>query len=67
MKDENGQYIAKTGNEFGSVTGRPRRCGWLDMAALRRSIQLNSFTGLCVTKLDVLDGLDVVKYAPVTA
>jgi adenylosuccinate synthase len=61
LKDEVGQYIAKTGNEFGSVTGRPRRCGWLDIAALRRSIQLNSFTGLCVTKLDVLDGLEVVK------
>lgn len=61
LNDEIGQYIAKKGNEFGSVTGRPRRCGWLDMAALRRSIQLNSFTGLCVTKLDVLDGLDTVK------
>ncbi len=61
LTDEVGQYLATKGNEFGSVTGRPRRCGWLDMAALRRSIQLNSFTGLCVTKLDVLDGLDVVK------
>lgn len=61
LKDEVGQYIAKKGNEFGSVTGRPRRCGWLDIAALRRSHQLNSFTGLCVTKLDVLDGLETVK------
>ena len=61
LKDEVGEYLAKKGNEFGSVTGRPRRCGWLDMAALRRSIQLNSFTGLCVTKLDVLDGLKIVK------
>lgn len=61
LTDETGQYLAKKGNEFGSVTGRPRRCGWLDMAALRRSIQLNSFTGLCVTKLDVLDGLETIK------
>ena len=41
-----GKHLAKRGNEFGSVTGRPRRCGWLDMVALRRSIQLNSFSGL---------------------
>ena len=61
LKDATGDYLAKQGNEFGSVTGRARRCGWLDMAALRRSIQLNSFTGLCVTKLDVLDGLETVK------
>lgn len=61
LKDETGQYLAKQGNEFGSVTGRPRRCGWLDMAALRLAIQLNSFSGLCVTKLDVLDGLKTVK------
>tara|TARA_R110000868_G_scaffold3523_11_gene22377 strand:+ start:118 stop:1452 length:1335 start_codon:yes stop_codon:yes gene_type:complete len=61
LKDETGAFLAKQGNEFGSVTGRARRCGWLDMAALRRSIQLNSFTGLCVTKLDVLDGMDTVK------
>lgn len=61
LKDDMGALLAKKGNEFGSVTGRPRRCGWLDIAALRRSIQLNSFTGLCVTKLDVLDGLDTVK------
>ena len=61
LTDDIGQYIAKQGNEFGSVTGRPRRCGWLDMVALRRSIQLNSFSGLCVTKLDVLDGIKTVK------
>lgn len=61
LTDEVGQYLAKQGNEFGSVTGRPRRCGWLDMVALRRSIQLNSFSGLCITKLDVLDGLETVK------
>lgn len=61
LQDETGAYLAKQGNEFGSVTGRPRRCGWLDMVALRRSIELNGFTGLCVTKLDVMDGLETVK------
>lgn len=61
LTDDVGKHLATKGNEFGSVTGRPRRCGWLDMAALRRSIQLNSFSGLCVTKLDVLDGLETVK------
>ncbi|WP_148338154.1 adenylosuccinate synthase [Aquicella siphonis] len=61
LKDETGKQLASRGNEFGSVTGRPRRCGWLDIAALRRSIQLNGFSGLCVTKLDVLDGLQTVK------
>lgn len=61
LHDEIGQFLAKQGNEFGSVTGRPRRCGWLDMVALRRSIELNGFTGLCITKLDVMDGLETVK------
>jgi adenylosuccinate synthase len=61
LHDEIGKYLAERGNEFGSVTGRPRRCGWLDMVILRRSIQLNSFSGLCVTKLDVLDGLETVR------
>lgn len=61
LKDEVGEHLSKKGNEFGSVTGRPRRCGWLDIAALRRSILLNSFSGLCITKLDVLDGLPTVK------
>jgi len=59
--DEVGAHLAKVGNEFGSVTGRPRRCGWFDAVAMRRSIQLNGVSGLCVTKLDVLDGLPVVK------
>lgn len=59
--DETGRHLATRGNEFGSVTGRPRRCGWFDAAALKRSIQLNGVTGLCITKLDVLDGLDVIK------
>lgn len=61
LHDEIGKGIAQRGNEFGSVTGRPRRCGWLDMVIMQRSNQLNSFSGLCVTKLDVLDGLDVVR------
>jgi adenylosuccinate synthase len=59
--DEIGKHLASKGNEFGSVTGRPRRCGWFDAVAMRRSIQLNGVTGLCVTKLDVLDGLATVK------
>ena len=61
LMDDTGALLAKNGNEFGSVTGRPRRCGWLDMVALRRSIQLNGFTGLCITKLDVMDGLEEIK------
>jgi adenylosuccinate synthase len=61
LTDEIGKQLAQRGNEFGSVTGRPRRCGWLDMVILRRSIQLNSFSGFCITKLDVLDGLETVR------
>ncbi len=60
LKDDIGKRIAERGREFGSVTGRPRRCGWLDIVALRRAIQLNSLSGLCVTKLDVLDGLETI-------
>jgi adenylosuccinate synthase len=56
-----GAHLARRGNEFGSVTGRPRRCGWFDAAALRRSIQINGVSGLCITKLDVLDGLQEIK------
>ncbi len=56
-----GVTLANVGKEFGSVTGRPRRTGWLDAAALRRSIQINGVSGLCMTKLDVLDGMDEVK------
>ncbi len=61
LMDETGDYLRNKGHEFGSVTGRPRRCGWFDAAALRRSAQLNGLTGLCITKLDVLDGLDTVR------
>ncbi|HLB43605.1 MAG TPA: adenylosuccinate synthase [Gammaproteobacteria bacterium] len=61
LKDDIAKHLSTHGNEFGSVTGRLRRCGWLDMVALRRAIQLNSFSGLCITKLDVLDGLSIIK------
>jgi adenylosuccinate synthase len=61
--DEMGGYLAKRGHEFGSTTGRPRRCGWFDAVALRRAIHLNSLSGLCITKLDVLDGLDTIRIA----
>ena len=61
LLDAAGEDLRTKGNEFGSVTGRPRRCGWFDAAALRRSVQINGTTGLCITKLDVLDGLRVVK------
>jgi len=61
LLDETGTRLATVGKEFGSVTGRPRRCGWFDGAALRRSVRLNGISGLCITKLDVLDGLPVLK------
>ena len=61
LEDDIGKHLAKRGNEFGSVTGRPRRCGWLDAAALKRSIQINGISGLCVTKLDVLDGINTLR------
>ena len=59
--DPIGAGLAKRGNEFGSTTGRARRCGWFDAAALKRSIQINGVSGLCITKLDVMDGMDVVR------
>ncbi len=58
--DEVGQHLADKGHEFGATTGRARRCGWLDGVSLRRAQQLNSISGLCLTKLDVLDGLDSI-------
>ena len=61
LEDETGQLIREKGKEFGTVTGRPRRCGWFDAVAARRSIFNNSVSGLCVTKLDVLDGMDIVR------
>ncbi len=60
-QDETGKLIAQEGKEFGSVTGRPRRTGWIDIPALRRAIQINGINGLCLTKLDVLDKLAEVK------
>lgn len=59
--NEIGQYLADKGHEVGATTGRGRRCGWLDMVALKRACWINSITGLCLTKLDVLDGLDTIR------
>ena len=59
--DDVGSRLAERGNEFGSTTGRPRRCGWFDAVALRQAVQINSISGLCLTKLDVLDGLESIR------
>ena len=59
--DPVGKHMATKGHEFGATTGRARRCGWFDAAALKRSIQINGVSGLCVTKLDVLDGVEELK------
>jgi adenylosuccinate synthase len=56
-----GHHLSTVGQERGTVTGRPRRCGWLDAAALKRSIIINGISGLCITKLDVLDSLPEIK------
>ena len=61
LEDDVGRHLAERGHEFGSVTGRPRRVGGFDAAALKRSIQLNGVSGLCVTKLDVLDGVESLR------
>jgi adenylosuccinate synthase len=61
LTDETGAVLGARGNEFGSVTGRARRCGWIDVPALRRSFQLNGVDGQCITKLDVLDALPEVR------
>ena len=61
LDDGTGELLRSRGQEFGATTGRPRRCGWFDAAALRRSIQINGVSGLCVTKLDVLDGMEKIK------
>jgi len=63
LDDEVGEHLRVKGNEYGSVTGRPRRCGWFDAAAMKRAVQLNGLSGICVTKLDVLDGLDTIRVA----
>lgn len=59
--DEIGEYLGQKGNEFGATTGRRRRTGWLDIVAVRRAVQINSLSGFCLTKLDVLDGLETIK------
>ena len=59
--DDVGKRLASRGAEFGSTTGRARRCGWFDAVALRHAAQINSISGLCITKLDVLDGLDTLR------
>ncbi|WP_019671849.1 adenylosuccinate synthase [Psychrobacter lutiphocae] len=59
--DDVGAHLAKVGHEFGATTGRARRCGWFDAEALRRAVVLNSLSGICLTKLDVLDGLDEIR------
>ncbi|HZN86345.1 MAG TPA: adenylosuccinate synthase [Burkholderiales bacterium] len=61
LSDDVGERLRQRGREFGATTGRPRRTGWFDAAALKRSIQLNGVSGLCITKLDVLDGADALK------
>jgi adenylosuccinate synthase len=61
--DAVGDHLGEKGHEFGATTGRQRRCGWLDTVALRRSLDINSVTGMCITKLDVLDGLETLKIA----
>lgn len=58
---EAGEWMAQKGQEFGSTTGRPRRCGWLDLVALKRAVELNSFDGLALSKLDVLSGMKEIK------
>jgi adenylosuccinate synthase len=59
--DSTGEHLATRGHEFGATTGRPRRCGWFDAVALRNAVQINSVSGLCLTKLDVLDGLERIQ------
>ena len=56
-----GKHLSAVGHEFGTVTGRARRCGWFDAALLKRSVQINGVSGMCLTKLDVLDGLASLK------
>ena len=59
--DDNGKYLAEKGQEVGTTTGRARRCGWFDAVLVKHSIRINSINAICLTKLDVLDGLDIVK------
>ena len=61
LEDEAGQYMGERGHEFGATTGRKRRCGWFDAVAVKRACALSSVSGLCITKLDVLDGMEEIK------
>ena len=61
LHDDVSRHLATRGSEFGATTGRPRRCGWLDVVSLRRAVRINSVSGLCITKLDVLDEMPVVR------
>ncbi len=61
IKDSLGEKIREKGGEYGATTGRPRRCGWLDMVVLRHSIRINGLSGIVITKLDILDGLEKIK------
>lgn len=61
IKDSLGEEIRKRGGEYGATTGRPRRCGWLDLVGLRHAVRVNGFTGLAITKLDILDGIEKLK------
>jgi adenylosuccinate synthase len=60
LHDDNGEHLGRVGHEFGATTGRKRRTGWFDAVAMRKSAQLNSLSGMCLTKLDVLDGLEKI-------
>lgn len=62
IKDELGEELRQKGGEFGATTGRPRRCGWLDFVGLRHAVRTNGLTGLAITKLDILDGLEKIRY-----
>ena len=61
--DSQGEHLARVGHEFGATTGRPRRCGWFDAVAMRRAVVTNGLTGICVTKLDVMDGMETIRIA----
>jgi adenylosuccinate synthase len=62
LEDANGRWMQEKGAEFGATTGRPRRCGWFDGVVVRQSVKLSGITGLCITKLDVLSGLEKLKF-----
>ncbi|MBI4683974.1 MAG: adenylosuccinate synthase [Nitrospirae bacterium] len=61
IKDSLGEKLREKGGEYGATTGRPRRCGWLDIVALRHAVRINGFSGLVITKLDILDGIKKIK------